>query len=139
MICDACNMCRTIADRKLEGITMPNGSPPDRYRDLLESKIPAHLATVDEDGRPQVNPVWFIWDGEHLLLSIRADARKYRNLRRNPHVAMSFADPTRPDRYLEIRGTAVSFELFDTLAWVNQLANKHTGSDYTRGVDGEHR
>ena len=38
---------------------MPQGAVPDRYRDLLESTVLGHLATVDPNGRPQVNPVWF--------------------------------------------------------------------------------
>ena len=118
---------------------MPKGSPPDRYRDLLESRALAHFATVDVNGRPQVNPVWFIWDGEHLLLSVRAETRKYQNLRANPHVALSISDPLRPDRYLELRGTVTELELFDNLSWVNQLANKYTGADYSGGKDGELR
>jgi hypothetical protein len=64
---------------------------------------------------------------------------KYRNLRDNPHVAISFSDLTRPDRYVELRGTVVEFELFDNLSWVNQLAHKYTGADFTHGKDGEHR
>ena len=74
-----------------------------------------------------------------MLLSVKAETRKYRNLRGNPAVAMSFADPARPDRYLEIRGTATELELFDTIEWVNVLARKYTGADFAHGVDGEHR
>ncbi len=118
---------------------MPNGAVPDRYRDILEGTALGHLATIGPDGRPQVNPVWFIWDGQHVLLSVKPETGKYRNLRRDPHVAMSCSDLARPDRYLEIRGTVVAFELFDNLSWVNRLANKYTGADYAHGVDGEHR
>jgi hypothetical protein len=28
---------------------------------------------------------------------------------------------------------------FDNLSWVNHLARKYTGSDFTAGKDGEHR
>lgn len=118
---------------------MPKGAVPDRYRDILESTTLGQLATIDPNGRPQVNPVWFLWDGEHVLLSVKADTGKYRNMRANPNVAISFLDPTRPDRYLEIRGSATEFELFDTVTWVNQLARKYTGADFTGGADGEHR
>src|SRR6478735_528108 len=125
--------------KRYEESDMPKGSPPDRYRDLLESKALAHFATVDPNGRPQVNPVWFIWDGGHLLLSVKAETRKYQNLRANPHVALSISDPMRPDRYLELRRTVIEFELFDNLSWVNQLSHKYTGADYASGTDGEHR
>ncbi|MEA2582152.1 MAG: uncharacterized protein QOF33_237 [Thermomicrobiales bacterium] len=118
---------------------MPTGSVPDRYRDILESKALGHLATVDPNGRPQVNPVWFISDCEHVYLSIKPNTGKYRNLRANPSVAMSISDVSRSDRYVEIRGTVVELELFDNLSWVNQLARKYTGADFTQGADGEHR
>jgi PPOX class probable F420-dependent enzyme len=118
---------------------MPQGQVPERYKDILESKALGHLATVDPNGRPQVNPVWFISDGEHVYLSIKPNTGKYRNLRANPSVAMSISDVSRPDRYVEIRGTVVEFELFDNLSWVNQLARKYTGADFTQGADGEHR
>ncbi|MEA2528306.1 MAG: uncharacterized protein QOF73_5533 [Thermomicrobiales bacterium] len=118
---------------------MPQGRVPERYKDILESKALGHLATVDPNGRPQVNPVWFISDCEHVYLSIKPNTGKYRNLRANPSVAMSISDVSRPDRYVEIRGTVVELELFDNLSWVNQLARKYTGADFTQGADGEHR
>jgi hypothetical protein len=33
----------------------------------------------------------------------------------------------------------VEFELYEDLSWVNELARKYTGADYTRGHAGEHR
>ena len=118
---------------------MPKGQVPARYHDILESTTMAHLATVDARGRPQVNPVWFLWDGEHVLLSIRPVAQKYKNLRNDEHVAMSFLDPSNPQRYVEISGEVVEWELFLDLTFVNQLARKYTGADYTRGYPGEER
>jgi PPOX class probable F420-dependent enzyme len=118
---------------------MPNGPVPDRYRDILESTAPGHLATIDQNGLPNVNPVWFIADTDHFYLSIKPDTAKYRSLRANPNVALSVTDPSRPDRYVELRGSVVEFELYDNLSWVNQLSRKHTGSDFTGGKDGEHR
>lgn len=118
---------------------MPRGPVPELFHDILESTTLGHLATVDAQGRPQVNPVWFIWDGEQVLLSIRPETRKYANLRRDSHLAISFLDPTNPLRYVEIRGEVVAWELYEDLTWVNQLAHKYTGADYTRGFVGEQR
>ncbi len=118
---------------------MPIGAVPDRYRDILASTTLGHLATVDPNGRPQVNPVWFIWDGQQILLSVKSETSKYRNMRDNPNVAISFSDLTRPDRYLEIRGSVIELKLFDNLSWVNHLARKYTGADFAQGSNGEHR
>jgi PPOX class probable F420-dependent enzyme len=118
---------------------MPKGQVPAHFHDILDSTTFPHLATVDEQGRPQVNPVWFIWDGEHILLSVRPVTKKYKNLRNNPHLAMSFLDLENPYRYLEIRGEVIAWELYTTAEFVNQLARKYTGADYTRALPGEER
>jgi PPOX class probable F420-dependent enzyme len=118
---------------------MPKGAVPERYRDILDSKALGHLATIGPDGRPQVNPVWFLSDGRYVSLSVKPETAKYRNLRANPAVAMSVGDLVLPERYIEVRGEVVGFELYEALAWVNQLAHKYTGADFTGGRDGEHR
>jgi PPOX class probable F420-dependent enzyme len=118
---------------------MPSGQVPERFHDILKSTTLGHLATVDERGRPQVTPVWFLWDGEHVLLSIRPVTQKYKNLRRDPHVAISFLDQANPMHYVETRGKVVEWQLFEDLTFVNQLARKYTGADYTQGVPGQHR
>lgn len=118
---------------------MPQGHVPAPYRDILESTTLGHLATVDARGRPEVNPVWFLWDGEQIQLSVKEETKKYRNLRRDPHVAISFPDPANPQRYVEIRGEVTSFELYETLDFVHLLARKYTGADFRHGHAGERR
>jgi PPOX class probable F420-dependent enzyme len=118
---------------------MPQGPVPEQFQDILESTTLGHLATLDEQGRPQVNPVWFLWDGEQVLLSIRPVTKKYKNLRNDPRLAMSFLDPINPGHYVEIRGEVAQWELYTTLDFVNQLAHKYTGADFTQGHDGQER
>jgi PPOX class probable F420-dependent enzyme len=118
---------------------MPQGEVAERYQDILASKALGHLATIGSDGEPQVNPVWFIADSRFVYLSVKPETVKYRNLRANPAVAMSIEDPDNADRYLEVRGEVVEFELFETLVWVHELAHKYTGADFTKGQDGEQR
>ncbi len=118
---------------------MPVGQVPERFHDILASNALGHIATVDEQGRPEVNPVWFIWDGEHILLSVLADTRKYRNLRRDPHLAISFSDLVNSQRYVEIRGRVVEFEQYLDLTFVNKLSQKYAGTDYAFGKAGQER
>ncbi len=118
---------------------MPNGPVPERFHGILESTVVGHLATVGSDGRPQVNPVWFLWDGVHLLLSVRADTVKYRNLRRDPRLAISIADQMNPGHYLELRGEVAAFEEFRTLEFVDQLSMKYAGKPMARSEEGRDR
>ena len=79
----------------------------DKYLDLLQQKKAfANLATVMSDGSPQVTPVWFDYDGEHILINSAKGRTKDRNMRKNPSVALSIMDPANPYRTLEIRARA---------------------------------
>jgi PPOX class probable F420-dependent enzyme len=111
---------------------------PESHAPILESKAVAHLATVGPDGAPQSTPVWFDWDGERLILNTNKWRKKYRNIVRNPRVAVSIANPDKPLSHLEIRGTA---ELEDDPdhAVVNSLSRKYMGKDYQFLQPGEER
>src|SRR5688572_10224653 len=60
---------------------------PDDYLDLLERPLIGHLATVSPAGRPQANPMWFLWDGTHLRFTHTNTRRKFAQLKTNPNVA----------------------------------------------------
>lgn len=105
-----------------------NGIPED-YKDLLASTALAHVATIGPDGEPQSNPVWFDWDGEHVKFSQTKTRQKYRNVKRDPRIALSIVDPENPYRYLEIRGEVVRIEEDPELEFINALAKKYLGMD----------
>lgn len=48
------------------------------------------LTTVRQDGTPQPSPVWFLWDGESVLMYSRPNQQKQRNIAHNPKVALHF-------------------------------------------------
>lgn len=100
-----------------------------KYIDLLDSTALAHVATVGPNGEPQVNPVWFGWDGEHLRFSQTTTRQKYRNVQRDPRIALSIVDPANPYRYLEIRGRVVAVEPDPDLDFINSMAKKYLGQD----------
>lgn len=100
-----------------------------RYLDLLESTALAHVATIGPGGEPQVNPVWFGWDGTNLRFSQTTGRQKYRNLSREPRVALAIVDPSNPYRYLEIRGRVVAVEPDPELDFINSMAKKYLGED----------
>lgn len=73
---------------------------------LLQSTIPARLAYVWEDGTPRVVPIWFHWDGAHIVVSSPPGAPKLDALRKNPHVAVTIDSDSPPYKVLLIRGKA---------------------------------
>jgi len=83
---------------------------PDRLRDLLEQPFCGAPGTVRPDGTVQVNPMWFEFDGEHLLFTHTVTRQKYRNLQQNPSMSLMVYDPAQPSRYIEVRGRLVEAE-----------------------------
>ena len=102
---------------------------PEGYEDLLSSTALAHVATIGPHGEPQNNPVWFGWDGQHLKFSQTKVRQKYRNLSRDPRVALSIVDPENPYRYLEVRGEVEKVEEDPNLDFINAMAKKYLGMD----------
>jgi PPOX class probable F420-dependent enzyme len=58
-------------------------------RRLKEEKL-AWLTTVGPDGTPQPNPIWFLWEGDTILMYSLPDAARLANIKRNPRVSFNF-------------------------------------------------
>jgi PPOX class probable F420-dependent enzyme len=77
---------------------------PERARELLGRPILCNLATTRPDGAPQVNPMWFLWDGEFIWFTHTNYRQKYKNIAHEPRVSVSILDPDDKYGYAEIRG-----------------------------------
>ena len=53
------------------------------------------LGTGRRDGSPQLSMVTYLYDGEHLLVSVTKDRAKYANVLRQPRVALLVPDGRR--------------------------------------------
>ncbi|MET0704748.1 MAG: PPOX class F420-dependent oxidoreductase [Mycobacterium sp.] len=100
---------------------------PEGYENLLTRPLYGHLATVRPDGTPQVNVMWFAWDGELLRFTHTTKRQKYRNVRAHPEVAMSIADPDNPYKFLEVRGVVEEIVPDPTGAFYLQLNDRYDG------------
>ena len=103
---------------------------PENFKDLLTTKLTfAHLGTTMKDGKPQVTPVWFGFDGQHIVLNSARGRVKDRNMRERPHVALSILDPDNAYRYLQIIGDIVEITEAGADAHIDSLAKKYLGQD----------
>ena len=113
---------------------------PSTHADLLDSTALAHVATIGPNGAPQNNPVWFGWDGTHVLFSQTTGRQKYRNVLATPDVALSIVDPANPYRYLEIRGAVTNIVDDPDNVFINSMAKKYINEDvYPWHNEGDHR
>ena len=82
---------------------------PETHIDLLKDDVRAYayLATVMEDGTPQVTPIWFNINQDGILINSVKGRVKDRNMRARSRVAMVIQDPQNPERYIQVRGSIV--------------------------------
>ena len=102
---------------------------PDGYKDLIESKALAHIATIGPDGEPQNNPVWYGTQGDNLVFSQTTTRQKYKNLQRDDRIAMSIVDPANDYRYVEIRAHVVRIDPDPDFAFIDSMAKKYLGQE----------
>jgi len=73
--------------------TMPNPLTPT-LKSMAESSVLCWLATVGEDGQPNVSPkeVFCVVDDEHIVVANIASAGSAKNIHTHPKVCLSFVD-----------------------------------------------
>ncbi len=114
-------------------------SVPASHEDIFRKKAFAHIATVGENGVPQVTPVWIDYDGTYILFNTARGRVKDRKLQANPAVALSVQDPDNPYRYVGIQGTVVEDTEEGAVDHINALSHKYNGRDYPNLSEGEVR
>ena len=102
---------------------------PDGFKDILNKRGYAHLATTMKDGSPQVTPVWYDFDGQHIRINTAKGRLKDKNMRRAKKVALSIQDPDNPYRYLAIRGNVDEITENGADAHIDALAKKYLDKD----------
>lgn len=107
---------------------------PEKFPDLFDTnnKVFLYLATVNEKGIPQLTPVWFDNDGEHILINTNEGRLKDRNMKERPDsIAMVIQDPNDPYRYLGMRGKVISYTREGADEHIDMLSRRYYGRPWT--------
>jgi PPOX class probable F420-dependent enzyme len=100
---------------------------PESHSDLLDTQV-GTLATIDDDGCPQLSEVWFLLDDGELKLSLNTSRHKTKNLSSRPQCSLLIVDLQNPYRYLEVRGRA-HLVPDDDYAFARKVGAKYGGAD----------
>jgi hypothetical protein len=101
---------------------MPDAMTRDEVGSFLRHGTrTAKVATVTQEGRPHVMPVWFVLDSEDILFTTGARSVKAQNLRRDPRIAIVVDDEQPPFAFVHVRGTA---ELTEDPALLKRIATE---------------
>jgi PPOX class probable F420-dependent enzyme len=119
---------RSDQDRRGEppGAT-PARQPLDpRVISLLNGANFGVIATIGADGAPQTTAVWVDWDGSHLLVATTTETVKYRNVVRDPRVAITVIDKVDPYFEVNLKGRVVEIRA-DGVATIDRLSGRYYG------------
>ena len=105
----------------------------DEVRAFLTT-LPPHtgkVATVREDGRPHVAPVWYAVDDDgSICFTTGENTVKGRNLRRTGYAAMSVDDERPPFSFVTVAGTTTtSTDPEELLHWATRIASRYMGAE----------
>ena len=102
----------------------------DEAREIIREQHRAVLATIRDDGTPQMSPVLVAVDDDgYVLVSTRETAIKVRNLRRDPRLWLCVLPDGFFGRWVQVEGRAGIVSLPDAMDGL---------VDYYRRVAGEH-
>ncbi len=74
----------------------------EKARAFLNEKRFAVLATINSDGTPQLTTMWYLLEGDTIVMNTKAGRIKERNMRRDPRIAICVEDGY---NYVTISGT----------------------------------
>jgi PPOX class probable F420-dependent enzyme len=112
-----------------KGIIMSQMTEPVIH--LLKGKNFAYLATLMNDGSPQVTPTWIDLDEDSGIISIpTVEGRiKHKNVSADPRVAICISDENNPYNMVLIRGRVIEKTKEGAVEHTDRLAKKYLGVD----------
>lgn len=98
----------------------------------------AALTTLDRKGRPATQVMWVDADDEYVLINTEVHRAKFRNVSRDPRVAIAIWNAQDPYEYVEVRGVVEStVRGAEARAHIDELSRKYTGRDYSNPIESE--
>ena len=111
---------------------MPNPVTETEVNKILESKLNMQIATIDEEGCPMIQPIWFLYDKESgkIYTATQKMTKKAHNIRRNPDkIYFSIDDANYPYKGVKGRAAArISEDIKKNLPIVEKINIKYPGT-----------
>jgi len=113
---------------------------PQNYLDLATEKAAyAALATLMDDGTPQVTPVWFDYTNGIIRVNTALGRVKAKNMVVGAPIALAILDPDNAYRYVQIRGRVTRTTQDGADEHIEALSHKYLGKPYPFRKPGEER
>jgi PPOX class probable F420-dependent enzyme len=98
-----------------------------KAKELIDGKNFASVATLMEDGSPQVAPLWIDREGDTIILNTTRSRQRTKNLRRDQRVAITVFDMGNPYSNVSIRGKTVEVTEEGAEEHIDRMSLKYLG------------
>lgn len=78
---------------------------PDEHRAFLAEHRYCVVGTNSRTGPPALSPVFYVLDGDEIVISITTERHKYRAITRDPQVSLCIIHEEMPFPYATVYGT----------------------------------
>ena len=102
----------------------------DKVIKLFSEKNLVYIATLMKDGAPQVSPVWANHEDGYILVNTAEGRIKYKNVLRDPRVAVSVVSKDNPLDMSTIRGTVKELITDYEYKHVDKLTQQYLGREH---------
>lgn len=110
----------------------------DLTKELLGGRNFAAFTTLLAEGQPSTHIMWVDGDDTHILINTETGRQKFRNIKRDPRVAVTIFDASNAYRYVEIRGRVVGTVTgTEARDHIDRLSEKYTGGPYANPIGTE--
>ncbi len=111
---------------------MPKPVTEEEVDRFLQNKLNMQLATIDGEGYPMIQPVWFIYDknANKIFTGTQKTTRKVQSIRKNPDkVYFSIDDENFPYKGVKGRASAaISEDVQKNLQVIEKINLKYLGT-----------
>ncbi len=104
-------------------------SLPEDLKAVIDARNFAHLVTLDPDGTPQASAMWITREGDQIVFNTAQGRRKWRNMNRDPRVAISISPADKPYEKWSIQGQVAEMRTSDGVAVIDRMAQKYIGRE----------
>jgi nitroimidazol reductase NimA-like FMN-containing flavoprotein (pyridoxamine 5'-phosphate oxidase superfamily) len=73
------------------------------YKQLMDKPIACVLAVMGGDGRPNLTPMWFDYQGDKVLVNVALQRRKTEWIRNTPQMTMILMNPENMYHWMSIK------------------------------------
>ncbi len=111
------------------------------YKQLLDGPYACVMAVMGGDGRPNLTPMWFDYDGSTVLVNVAAQRKKVDWIRANGEISIAIVNPANMYHWVSIKCT-VAREISEddpeegarVTAQLDKIWTKYTGNEPPYGL-----